>query len=114
MSNNDGDTPRAGGRDSMFLLAVLRDVQGKELGKAIIRNLSATGMLAEGTFPLKRGDIVRFALGDAGELSGEVMRVEEGRCGIQFHREIDPAAARRKIGGTASAPQSPSPQTFRK
>ncbi|WP_164975582.1 PilZ domain-containing protein [Sphingobium fluviale] len=96
----------------MFLLAILRDVQGKELGKAIVRNLSATGMLAEGSFDLKRGDIVRFALGQAGELSGEVMRVEEGRCGIQFHREIDPAAARRRIG--SRAPSAASPQTLKK
>ncbi len=85
----------------MFLFAQLRDLQGNQLGKAIIRNLSATGMLAEGKFVLKRGDIVRFALGEAGELSGEVMRVDDGRYGIQFHREIDPAAARRRIGSKA-------------
>ncbi|MDQ4419369.1 PilZ domain-containing protein [Sphingobium sp. DEHP117] len=99
MTDNQGDNPRVGSRDSLFLLAHLRDVEGKDLGKAVIRNLSATGMLVEGQFSLKRGDIVRFALGQAGELSGEVMRVEEGRYGIHFHREIDPAAARRRIGG---------------
>ncbi|MBP6030735.1 MAG: PilZ domain-containing protein [Sphingobium sp.] len=103
MSLEEGGIPRSAERDSMFLSGVLRTVHGEELGKAIIRNLSATGMLAEGSFNLKRGDIVRFSFGSIGELSGEVVRVEEGCCGIQFHREIDPVAARRRIGSAAPA-----------
>lgn len=102
MSEYESSDVREGSRDAMLLLTILRDVQGKELNKAIIRNLSGTGMLAEGTFSVSERQIVRFDLRNIGEMSGEIVRIEQGHVGIRFHREIDPMLTRRPIGGASA------------
>lgn len=107
MSEQDMGDVREGVRDSMLLLVMISDVQGDELGKAIIRNISCTGMLVEGDLVLKEGQIVRFQMRNIGELSGEVMRIEGGRIGIHFHREIDPLAVRRPVAKAVPPRASP-------
>ena len=100
MSDHEAKEARSGSRDSMLLVTELRDLNGTEMGRAVIRNISGNGMLVEGDFALKLEQIVRFDLRNIGELSGEVTRIEPGQIGIRFHREIDPQMARRPIGST--------------
>lgn len=101
MSEDQSSDAREGSRDAMLLLTILRDVQGKKLNQAIIRNLSNTGMLAEGSFRVTQGQIVRFDLRNIGEMSGEIVRVEQDHVGIRFHREIDPLLTRKPVGGAS-------------
>lgn len=73
MTDNSGGE-RAGPRNNLFLLTLLCDHKGEEIGKARIRNLSVTGMMVQGDFELQPGQI-----------------------GIRFHREINPMLVRRPV-----------------
>lgn len=97
MSEQESSAVHKGGHDSTRLLTMICDVQGNRIGKAIVRNVSGNGMLVEGDFALKPGQIARFPLHNIGELSGEVMRTEHNQTGIRFHREIDPMAISRSV-----------------
>lgn len=81
-------------RDSLFVLVDLR-IDGEDLERKIkMRNLSAGGMMAEGTARVTRGQAVWVNLRKAGWTEGTVAWVQSTRFGIAFRNEIDPAAAR--------------------
>ena len=102
--NEDDGLPcgRADKRDSLFLLAVLCDEDGDEIGPARIRNLSATGMMADCTAPFIAGMRIKCAIRGVGNVSGEVVRVAGGRIAVRFDTEIDPLHARRPVTGKTS------------
>jgi len=81
-------------RDSLFLLAQLR-VDGREgVHRVKVRNLSAGGMMAEGTVKVTRGSLVSVELRNIGWVEGTVAWKQDDRFGIAFVDEIDPRLAR--------------------
>ncbi|MET0365031.1 MAG: PilZ domain-containing protein [Sphingobium sp.] len=87
---------RAARRDSLLLLAELRaEGSGRSLGTMRIRNVSATGLMAECDARLKEGDRVLFSLRGLGEVVAQVGWCREGRIGLIFDEAINPIATRR-------------------
>ena len=89
-------------RDSLFLLAQLRVDGQDEVYRVKVRNLSAGGMMAEGSVPVMRGQSVSVELRNIGWVPGSVAWKQDERFGIAFLDEIDPKLARAPL--TASAP----------
>jgi len=90
----------------LFLLTVLYNQNGEEIGSAKVRNLSSTGMLVETAFALSPGEQLRFELRGIGAVSGVVVREEPERFryGVRFDRPVDPALARRPVTGSTAVP----------
>lgn len=78
-------------------------MDGHDTIVAIVRNLSAGGMMAEHdpVFPVDTA--VTVQLRNLGSVPGRVVWMIENRMGIAFDREIDPAAARKPMLKTSSA-----------
>jgi|TARA_R110000765_G_scaffold67829_2_gene131022 hypothetical protein len=85
-------------RDSLFLKAELRFIDGDDCGEVRIRNLSAGGLMAEAPVLTKRGDNVQIELRNIGRITGYVAWVAQGRFGIAFDHPIDPKLARKPVG----------------
>ena len=85
-------------RDSLFLKAVLRFVDGDDCGEVRIRNLSAGGLMAEAPVIAKPGDKVELELRNIGRVTGYIAWVAQGRLGIAFDHPIDPKLARKPVG----------------
>lgn len=85
-------------RDSLFLKAELRFVDGENCGEVRIRNLSAGGLMAEAPINAKRGDKVQLELRNIGSVTGYVAWVAQGRFGVAFDHPIDPKLARKPVG----------------
>lgn len=85
-------------RDSLFLLAEVIRETGEPLGNAKIRNLSATGLMADCPATLAVGDKLVFDLRHIGPVPGTVSWVKDGRIGVAFERAIDPQAVRKPVG----------------
>lgn len=92
-----GVETRSTARDSLFLLADLALEQGHARYRVKIRNLSASGMMAEGNVPVVRGGRVQIDVRDAGTVWGGVAWKEGDRFGIAFEDEIDPAKVREAL-----------------
>ena len=72
-----------------------------ELGfaqKAVVRNISAAGLMVEMDGSPFRGDFVSLNLGNLGWTDGTVAWRVGRRFGVRFDKEIDPANVRRPIG----------------
>ena len=89
---------READRDSLFLKADLRFVDGDDCGEVRIRNLSAGGLMAEAPVITKRGDKVEMELRNIGRVTGYVAWVAQGRFGVAFDHPIDPKLARKPVG----------------
>ncbi|WP_417622926.1 PilZ domain-containing protein [Parasphingorhabdus sp.] len=85
-------------RDSLFLKAELRFIDGDDCGEVRVRNLSAGGLMAEAPILAKRGDKVQLELRNIGLVSGHVAWVAKGRFGVAFDHPIDPKLARKPVG----------------
>jgi prepilin-type processing-associated H-X9-DG protein len=81
-------------RDSLLLLAQLRVEGGEAEYKVKVRNLSAGGMMAEGSAPVTRGSLVSIDLRNIGWVDGSVAWKQDDRFGIAFVHEIDPRVPR--------------------
>jgi len=82
------------GRDSLFLMADLR-VDGEDAAHKIkVRNLSAGGMMGEGSVRVLRGAIVSVCIRNIGWVEGSIAWVQDNRFGVAFRDEIDPKIAR--------------------
>ncbi len=93
----DGTDNRHIGRDSLFLMADLR-VDGTEGEHRIkVRNLSAGGMMGEGSVRVVRGALVDVNIRNVGWVEGSVAWIQENRFGIAFSDEIDPKLARAPV-----------------
>jgi hypothetical protein len=101
-----GAAKRAAKRDSLFLLTTIADEAGKPLGKARVRNLSETGLMADCDGGFHDGDRLRVQLRGIGEVSGRVSWVRGDRIGLVFDQPIDPQAARKPVH-VGSADQLP-------
>lgn len=81
-------------RDSLFVMADLRlDGQPHDY-RVKVRNLSAGGMMAEGTVQVMRGTVVWVNIRNIGWVEGCVAWVQDNRFGVAFREEIDPKVAR--------------------
>ncbi len=82
-------------RDSLFVLTDLR-VEGQDGEHRVkMRNLSAGGMMAEGTVRVRGGAIVSVNLRNVGWTKGSVAWIEGNRFGVAFAEDIDPVPARK-------------------
>lgn len=88
---------RSGPRDSLFLLTSLESTGGAPLGRARVRNLSATGMMADCERPVPSGIEIFMDLRGVGRVKGKVVWARGDKIGIAFDREIDPQAARKPV-----------------
>ena len=93
-------------RDSLFLMAELR-FEGEAVGHRVkVRNLSAGGMMAEGTIKAVRGTLVEVNIRNLGWVEGAIAWVQGDRCGIAFSEDIDPMIARAPlVAGGDSTPR---------
>ncbi|HKY82553.1 MAG TPA: PilZ domain-containing protein [Sphingobium sp.] len=88
---------RSGPRDSLFLLTSLKSDEGTPLGRARVRNLSATGLMADCERPVPAGARILFELRGIGRVSGSVVWSREDKIGVAFDQEIDPQLARKPV-----------------
>ena len=98
-------------RDSLLLLAQLRVDSAIPEYSVKVRNLSAGGMMAEGSAPVARGSLISIALRNIGWVDGTVAWKQDDRFGIAFVEEIDPKLARAPV--VAGAPDLSSPRFTR-
>ena len=84
-------------RASMLLVAEVRG-PGAPVQKAVVRNISAAGLMVEMDQPLTRGDFVSLNLGNLGWTNGTVVWRVGRRFGVSFDEAIDPANVLRTIG----------------
>lgn len=93
-------------RDSLFLLAEVIRETGESMGNAKIRNLSATGLMADCDFAFLPDDRLVFDLRGIGPVAGRVAWSTGMRVGFAFDREVDPQRARKPVSGgqTSSVP----------
>lgn len=105
--DNPGRGPaRSAPRDSLFLLTSLRTPEGAPLGKARIRNLSATGMMADCERAVPAGTRIILELRGVGEVTGVIAWSREDKIGVAFDEDIDPQLARKPVatGGSVATP----------
>jgi hypothetical protein len=98
-------------RDSLLLIAQVRIDGGEGEYRVKVRNLSAGGMMAEGSAPVARGVLVSVGLRNIGWVEGTVAWKQDERFGIAFVEEIDPKVARAPVA--AGAPDLSSPRFTR-
>ncbi len=87
-----------------------------------VRNLSARGMMAEGTVRVTSGAGVEIQLRSLGWVPGRVAWIQENRFGIAFLEDIDPRVVRAPANLSAeetprylkSHQQPPDPRSLRK
>lgn len=89
---------RSTNRSSLFLLGKM-GVDGGVASEPIrIRNLSPTGLMAEAPTILAVGTAVVVDMKNLPPTKGKVVWATDGRMGIAFNAEIDPAKARQPVG----------------
>ena len=93
----DGSENRQIARDSLFVMADLRLHGTDETHRIKMRNLSAGGMMGEGSVRVNRGDEVEVNIRNVGWVEGSVAWVQEDRFGVAFRDEIDPKIARAPV-----------------
>lgn len=93
------------GRDSLFLMAEVRTPGSDAEHRVKVRNLSAGGMMAEGTVKVLRGTQIEINLRNIGWVEGVVAWIQDNRFGIAFHEQIDPLLAREPVGQGPSTPR---------
>ncbi|HZU65146.1 MAG TPA: PilZ domain-containing protein [Novosphingobium sp.] len=89
-------------RDSLFLLARLRLVGDVAEWRVKVRNLSASGLMAEGDIDIQRGTAVQIELRNLGWVNGLVAWVQGNRLGVALEQEIDPKSVRAQPDATAA------------
>jgi hypothetical protein len=89
--------PERAKRDSLFLLAEVIRETGEPMGNAKIRNLSATGLMADCDFAFLEGDRLIVDLRGIGPVIGTVAWNSAMRMGLHFDRAVDPQRARKPV-----------------
>jgi hypothetical protein len=90
-------SPERAKRDSLLLFAEVIRETGEPMGKAKVRNLSATGLMADFDFAFLVDDRLVFDLRGIGPVPGRVVWGEGMRAGVAFDRGIDPQLARKPV-----------------
>lgn len=94
----DARGQRSTNRSSLFLLGKM-GVDGGVASEAIrIRNLSPTGLMAEAPTMLAVGTAVVVELKNTPPVKGKIVWATDGRMGVAFNSEIDPAKVRQPVG----------------
>lgn len=85
-------------RDSMFLQAVLRPLNGSNppAFTVRVRNLSSGGLMAESDAKVAIDDRITVELRNVGQVEGKVVWVRAPRFGVTFETTIDPKLARKQ------------------
>jgi hypothetical protein len=104
---SDRGPARAAPRDSLFLLTTLSTAEGAPLGKARVRNLSATGLMADCERAVPAGIQVVCDLRGVGKVSGVIAWSREDKIGMAFDEPIDPQLARKPVTGGAQPQNVP-------
>ncbi|MFC3440943.1 PilZ domain-containing protein [Sphingobium rhizovicinum] len=104
---SDRGPARAAPRDSLFLLTSLQTIDGDQLGKARIRNLSATGLMADCERAVPTGTRVECDLRGVGKVTGTVAWAREDKIGMAFDTPIDPQLARKPVSGAGGQQSMP-------
>ena len=99
---SDRGPARAAPRDSLFLLTTLSTPEGAQLGKARVRNLSATGLMADCERAVPAGIQIICDLRGIGKVTGVVAWSREDKIGLAFDEPIDPQLARKPVGVAAT------------
>lgn len=107
MESEDRGPERTAPRDSLFLLTSFTTPQGVTLGKARVRNLSATGLMADCEAGLTKGQPVIMELRGVGRVYGTIAWVRGNRAGISFDSPVDPQLARKPIADGANRKGAP-------
>jgi PilZ domain len=107
---DDRGAARRAARDSMFLAATLT-LDDRSPIAVRIRNLSASGMMAECAEMFAKGQRVTLDLRGVGEVAGSVAWSDGKRIGVAFDHLIDPQLTRRPVsaGHSAKAVVPPAP-----
>lgn len=92
-------------RDSLFVMAEMRVDGMPGEHRVRVRNLSAGGLMAEGSVRLQRDQAVWISIRNIGWVEGSVAWVQDSRCGIAFREEIDPLVARAPVIPGESTPR---------
>ena len=103
----DRGPARTGPRDSLFLLTHLISSEGMSLGRARVRNLSATGLMADCERPIPAGVKVSLELRGIGQVSGSVIWSRGDKIGLAFDEEIDPQLARKPVASKGTRQNLP-------
>jgi hypothetical protein len=108
----NGKSSRGDERNSTLLVAELR-IGEAAARKVLLRNVSATGLMAEMDAAPAQGEIVRITVGQLDRVPGVVMWRVEKRFGVRFETPIDPAAVKRPMT-SSPRPYEPPPLDLRK
>lgn len=100
----DGNENRQIARDSLFVMADLRLAGSEEEHRIKVRNLSAGGMMGEGSVRVMRGTNVEIRIRNVGWVEGSVAWVQDERFGVAFSDEIDPKVARAPVTVDSQVP----------
>ena len=92
-----GLSTRTNQRDSLFLLTSLSSPNGQFRTKVRVRNLSATGLMADCPIPIAKGEAVVLDLRGIGPVAGSVIWVQAERIGVLFDQAVDPQLAREPV-----------------
>ncbi len=84
----DRQDNRRHGRDSLFLVAELRLERDGPPFEVKLRNISDSGVMAEGPMRVSRGTRVYLELRNVGAVAGHVAWAAGDRCGIAFDETI--------------------------
>jgi len=99
-----GASKRRRPRDSMLLMGSIKafgDV-ARMKQPIRIRNLSATGLMADSQAAFDLGCLVEVEMRGVGAVSGEVVWIRQNRMGITFSTPIDPKLARKPVPAAES------------
>lgn len=80
-------------RESMFLFAALRVENEEGTYRVKIRNLSTTGLMAEGEVLLRPSSIVSIEIRNIGWVDGNVAWIKDKQFGVMLAEAIDPKRA---------------------
>lgn len=88
---------RTNQRDSLFLLTSLCSPDGHFRSKVRVRNLSATGLMADCPIPIAKGEAVLLDLRGIGLVAGSIIWIQGERIGVLFDQAVDPQQAREPV-----------------
>lgn len=106
----NGSESRQTERASLFVLAEIRQEGVEGIHRIKVRNLSARGMMGEGTVRVMRGARIEINIRESGWVAGTVAWVQESRFGVAFDQEIDADAVRSNSPATEDASIIPAPR----
>ncbi len=100
----DGSESRQVARDSLFVMAEMRIDGSGNVYRIKVRNLSAGGMMGEGSVRVSSDATVWVNVRHSDWIEGTVAWVHENRFGVAFREEIDPGFVRTPVAADSGSP----------